>query len=111
MSGIAWVYDTRLLEKSFLDLDALNKTLDKQNVSSKLMLLWEPPSLDARIANQSGFLSIMNDAGESPNEFLETYSQTFPDLVFRIVIEASAKPEIRDMLDQNNISSFTNLGG
>jgi FRG domain len=104
LSGIAWVYDTRLLEKSFLDLDALNKTLDKQKPSSKLMLLWEPPSLDARIANQSGLLSIMNDADESPNEFLETYWQTFPDLIFRIIIEASAKSEIRDMLDQNNIS-------
>jgi FRG domain len=104
LSGVAWVYDTRLLEKSFFDLDALNATLDKQKHSSKLMLLWEPPSLDARIANQSGLLSIMNDAGESPNEFLETYCQAFPDLVFRIVIEASGKSEVRDMLDQNNIS-------
>jgi hypothetical protein len=93
-----------LLEKSFADLDALNATLDKQKQSSKLMLLWEPPSLDARIANQSGLLSIMNDAGESPNDFLETYCQPFPDLVFRIVIKASAKSEVRDMLDQNNIS-------
>jgi hypothetical protein len=104
LSGIAWVYDTRLLERRFFDLDALNKTLEEQKLSSKLMLLWEPPSLDARIANQSGLLSIMNDAEESPNEFLETYCQAFPDLVFRIVIEASAKSEIRDMLDQNNIS-------
>ncbi len=104
LSGVAWVYDTRMLEKSFHDLDALDATLDKNNSSGKSMLLWEPPSLDARIANQSGLLSIMNDAEESPNDFLKTYSQAYPDLIFKIVIKASAKAEIRDMLDQNNIS-------
>ena len=104
LSGVAWVYDTQLLEKIFLDLDALNTTLNKNSLAGKLMLLWEPPSLDARIANQSGLLSIMNDAEESPNDFLLAYAQAFPDLVFRIIIEASAKAEVRDMLDQNNVS-------
>jgi hypothetical protein len=104
LSGVAWVYDTRLLEQSFANLAALNNTLDKNNPSSKLMLLWEPPSLDARIANQAGLLSIMNDAEESATDFLQAYCQATPELLVRIVIEASAKPEIRDMLDQNNIS-------
>jgi hypothetical protein len=71
----------------------------------------EPPSLDARIANQSGLLSIMNGAGDSQNDFLEHYATTNPNLVFRINIAASAKSEIRDMLDQNNISERTMFPG
>jgi hypothetical protein len=68
------------------------------------MLLWEPPSLDQRIASQSGLLSIMNSGTASHTEFLEKHSQVYPDLVLRIVIDASLKPDLRDMLDQNNIS-------
>ena len=99
-----WVFDTKQMEQGFQDLSALNRGLDPNN---KLMLLWEPPSLDARIANQSGLLSLMNGPEESQNEFLDHYSKDYPDLIFRINIDASAKPEIRDMLDQNNISERT----
>jgi hypothetical protein len=56
LRGIAWVYDTRLLEVSYRNLAELDKSHD----SGTLMLLWEPPSLDSRIANQCGLLSIMN---------------------------------------------------
>jgi hypothetical protein len=107
LRGISWVYDTRLLENRYLNLDEL----DKSNSGGKLMLLWEPPSLDSRIANQTGFLSIMNGADESQNAFLQTYSSQFQDLVIRIVLDAAAKPEIRDMLDQNNISERTLFPG
>lgn len=100
LRGISWVYDTRLLEGNYLDL----AELDKSNSGGKLMLLWEPPSLDSRIANQAGLLSIMNSVDDSQNAFLQTYSSQVQDLVLRIVIDAAAKPQIRDMLDQNNIS-------
>ena len=111
LKGVAWVYDTRLLESCFKDLSALNEALDKQQPSSRLMLLWEPPSLDARIASQSGLLSLMNGAVESQNEFLTHYALKYPDLIFRINITASAKSEIRDLLDQNNISERTLFPG
>lgn len=100
---IAWVYDTRLLEKSFADLSAFDASHD----AGELMLLWEPPSLDQRIANQAGLLSIMNGSSASQNEFLRQYTDEFPDLLVRIDIASSAKSEIRDMLDQNNISERT----
>ena len=104
---IAWVYDTRLLEKSFADLDVLDKSIE----AGELMLLWEPPSLDQRIANQTGLLSIMNGAEASQNEFVRRYADAFPDLLVRIVIDRSAKSEIRDMLDQNNLSERTLFPG
>jgi hypothetical protein len=100
LSGISWVYDTRLLEQSFSNLDALDSSLP----DGGLMLLWEPPSLDLRIACQSGLLSIMNSGTSSQNTFLQTHCQNYPDLVLRIVIKAAMKSEARDMLDQNNIS-------
>jgi hypothetical protein len=71
------------------------------------MLLWEPPSLDARIANQSGMLTVMNSSTGSQNAFLTDYAARYPGLVHRIVIAAAAKAEIRAMLDQNNISERT----
>lgn len=107
LKKIAWVYDTRLLERRFADLDAL----DKSRKAGALMLLWEPPSLDQRIANQTGLLSIMNGAEDSQNEFLHHHAKRFPDLLVRIVIKRSAKSEIRDMLDQNNLSERTLFPG
>lgn|ERR1017187_737763 len=100
LRGIAWVYDTRLLENAFIDLEAL----DSSSSQGDLMLLWEPPSLDLRIPSQSGLLSIMNSGASSQSAFLRTHSPTYPDLVLRIVISAAMKSEARDMLDQNNIS-------
>ena len=47
----AWVFDTRLIEKHVADLDKFDEE------PGELILLWEPPSLDSRIANQSGLFS------------------------------------------------------
>jgi hypothetical protein len=111
LDRVAWVYDTRLLEAQFRNLDALDATRKDDQPDTRLMLLWEPPSLDARIANQSGMLTIMNSATGSQNAFLGDYTNLHPALVHRIVITAAAKPEIRAMLDQNNISERTLFPG
>ena len=107
LDRVAWVYDTRLLESQFSNLDALDKTFDAGRPETRLLLLWEPPSLDDRIANQAGMLSIMNSPNGSQNAFLADYAQHLPTLVHRIVIAAKAKPQIRAMLDQNNVSERT----
>ena len=107
LDRVAWVYDTRLLESQFLDLDALDATFEAAKPATRLLLLWEPPSLDERIANQAGMLTLMNSATGSQNAFLCEYAEQHPTLVHRIVIAADAKPEIRAMLDQNNISERT----
>ncbi len=100
LRGISWVYDTKLLEDSFADVRAL----DASSSSADLLLLWEPPSLDLRIASQHGLLSIMNSGTGSPNTFLQTHCSTYQDLVLRIIISGAMKSEARDMLDQNNVS-------
>jgi len=107
LRGIAWVYDTRLLEDRFAGLDEL----DASRPDGPLMLLWEPPSLDSRIANQHGLLSLMNHPEESHTAFLEEQCRAYPELLLRVVIDAEAKSEIRDMLDQNGISERTLFPG
>ena len=109
-AGRSWVYDTRYLEESFGTLEGLKQSTQKTN----MMLLWEPPSLDSRIASQSGLLTVMNSANVSQHSFFDHHAKLFPDLMLRIVIAASAKAEIRDMLDQNGISErsiFPDLPG
>ncbi len=100
LQGVSWVFDTRMLETLYPNLAAL----DKSGGSAENMMLWEPPSLDARIANQSGMLSFMNGPDTSQHAFLGRHAASHPDLLIRIVIDARAKQEVRDMLDQNNIS-------
>lgn len=108
---VAWVYDTRLLEEQFRVLDDLDKTFDPEVATTRLMLLWEPPSLDERIANQFGMLTLMNSPASSQHSFLSYYSNLHPSLIHRVVISSQAKPEIRAMLDQNNISERTLFPG
>jgi FRG domain. len=101
LKGVSWVYDTRSLETKFADLDAFDRH------DSEMMLLWEPPSLDQRIANQAGLLSIMNRENSTQAAFIQKYILMYPELLLRIIIKDSAKSEIRDMLDQNMICERT----
>ncbi|MEM7454750.1 MAG: FRG domain-containing protein [Planctomycetota bacterium] len=103
----SWVYDTRILEHHFGGLDDFDNT----NADGEMLILWEPPSLDSRIANQMGLLSVMNDPIASQEAFLAHHCPTFPDLLVRIIIDASMKSEARDKLDQNNISERTMFPG
>jgi hypothetical protein len=111
--GNAWVFDTRALESQYRDLDALDgrrvqaeqaSTQGMIQIDMHMLMLWEPPSLDQRIASQAGLLSVMNDAEASQGDYLRRLAVYEPGLVKRIVIAAGAKSEIRDLLDQNGIS-------
>jgi hypothetical protein len=63
-------------------------------------LFFEPPSLDERIVNQFAFFSIMTD----PIAILDDWLVKHPDLYRRIIIPAELKWEVRDKLDQANIT-------
>lgn len=97
----AFVYSVPFLEQHYPSLETFDRTEGK---ACDVMIFFEPPSIDARIQNQFGILSAMNGASKSHDAFLQECSQTRPALARRIVIDRTAKSEIRDMLDQNNIS-------
>ena len=78
--------------------------------SDDFALFFEPPSIDDRITNQFGFFSVMPDSTRSLNEWLAQH----PHLWRRIIIPSALKWEIRDKLDQANITErvlFPGLDG
>jgi hypothetical protein len=92
------VYDVRLLGKAYPRIE------DFDVVKEKACILFEPPSIDARIAAQFGILSAMNGPALSHDRYFRKKIVSRPGLVHRVIILAAAKSEIRDMLDQNNIN-------
>jgi hypothetical protein len=70
----------------------------------------ETPSLDDRIANQAALFSLMS----SPSARLDEWLSDHPEVFRRIIIPAELKWEIRDKLDQINITErvlFPGLDG
>jgi hypothetical protein len=73
-------------------------------------VFFEPPSIDDRIVNQFAFCSVMT----SPCMALDSWLERHPDIGRKIVIPAALKWEIRDKLDQANITErvlFPGLDG
>ena len=74
------------------------------------VIFFEPPSIDERIINQYALFSLMS----SPSANLGCWLQDHPNLFRRIIIPAELKWEIRDKLDQANITErvlFPGLDG
>lgn len=77
---------------------------------SDFVVFFEPPSLDDRIVNQFALFSLMSSATRS----LDSWMAQHPEFFRRIIIPAELKWEIRDKLDQANISErvlFPGLDG
>ena len=74
------------------------------------VLFFEPPSLDARIVNQWGIMSVMPGHTLTLGDFLAQH----PSMFHRVIIPKEVKWEIRDMLDQDNVTErmlFPGLDG
>ena len=83
--------------------------LDRLSADEFVVFL-EPPSLDDRIVNQFALFSLMS----SPTARMDEWLIGKPELFRRIVIPASLKWEVRDKLDQANITErvlFPGLDG
>ena len=88
--------------KSLDDLDQLSET--------DFVVFFEPPSMDDRIINQFALFSVMSNA----EAVLSDWLVEMPDLYRKIVIPKELKWEIRDKLDQANITErvlFPGLDG
>ena len=94
----AAMFDVRMLSKVFPTLEEFD------GHGGDACVFFEPPSIEARIASQFGLLSVMNGPDKSHDAYFRKVSAMRRGLVHRIVIDKSAKPQIRDMLDQNNIN-------
>jgi hypothetical protein len=79
--------------KSYEDLKKFS--IDENNS----IIFFEPPSIDDRIVNQFALFSFMLDEDSNKLEYLKNVG-----LVDKIIISSSLKWEIRDKLDQANIT-------
>ena len=99
------VFTIGMLERAVPDLRDFDRLLPGQ-----MLLFFEPPSMDERIVNQFALFSIMS----SPTADLEQWLLEHPALFRRIIIPKNLKWEIRDKLDQANITErmlFPGLDG
>jgi len=84
------------------DLDSLS--------CSEFVLFFEPPSMDDRIVNQFALMSVMPAA----HAMLDDWLLQYPEIWHKIIIPAELKWEVRDKLDQANITErvlFPGLDG
>ena len=128
--GVVWAVDytrvhrllpaplRRVLEAECADvfttelLAGVVRTLPELNALSEepFLLFVDPPSLDQRIVNQFAVFSMMSSVAARLDEWLESRRH----LARRLVFPASLKWEIRDKLDQANVTErvlFPGLDG
>jgi hypothetical protein len=92
--------------RTLAELDGLAGAGGKQD----FVVFLEPPSLDERIVNQFALFSFMAGHGAR----LDRWLQKRPDLLRRIVIPWRLRLEVRDKLDQANVTErvlFPGLDG
>jgi len=99
------VFTVGMLSESVVSLKELAELCDNDFV-----VFFEPPSIDDRIVNQFAFFSVMS----SPTDVLSDWLKNHSDMWRKIIIPAELKWEIRDKLDQANITErvlFPGLDG
>jgi FRG domain len=99
------VFTAELIEEAAGGLDDLERLAEEDYV-----VFLEPPSLDERIVNQYALFSLMS----GPEARLDAWLDSRPQLGRRLVIPAELKWEVRDKLDQANITErvlFPGLDG
>ena len=103
----AQVFTAEMLAKGAATLPALDAmSADRE----PFVVLLEPTSIDERIVNQFALFSLMS----SPTARLDEWLKARPQLARRVVVPSSLKCEIRDKLDQANITErvlFPGLDG
>ncbi|MEM9530746.1 MAG: FRG domain-containing protein [Pseudomonadota bacterium] len=101
----ARVFTTRMLHEQMETLAAFDS-----HTADPFVLFIEPPSLDARIVNQSGLFSVMSD----PALAMDRWFPEGEHICRKVIIPAEMKWEVRDKLDQSNINErvlFPGLDG
>jgi hypothetical protein len=96
-------------------IDMLNSAIKDLNEFDSLskevfLLFYEPPSIDQRIINQYALFSLLS----SPAAYMDDWLKKYPGSFKKFVVNAELKWEIRDKLDQANITErvlFPGLDG
>jgi hypothetical protein len=98
-------FTVSMLAETIPSLDSLDRL-----APPLFVLFFEPPSLDERIINQYALFSVMPDATAALDDWLTAQ----PELYRKVILPAELKWEVRDKLDQANITErvlFPGLDG
>lgn len=99
------VFTAEMLGRAARSLDEFDRLAKRP-----FLVFMDPPSLDDRIVNQFALFSLLS----GPSIRLEEWIEGRPDLARRIVLPAGLKWEVRDKLDQANVTErvlFPGLDG
>ncbi|MDP9348810.1 MAG: FRG domain-containing protein [Gemmatimonadota bacterium] len=99
------VFTVEMLHRSAPTLQAFGRLSPEP-----FLLFFEPPSLDERIVNQFALFSVLSTATARLDDWLKGH----PGLCRKIILPAGLKWEIRDKLDQANVTErvlFPGLDG
>jgi hypothetical protein len=99
------VFTVEMLSESLASLKDLSTM-----TGDPFLVFFEPPSMDDRIVNQFALFSMFSDSASVLDEWLRQH----PEMWRKIVIPAKLKWEIRDKLDQANVTErvfFPGLDG
>lgn len=99
-----------LFSVEMLDFIGSLREFDTLAEQGSFVLFFEPPSLDARIVNQGAIMSVM----PGPTLVLSEFLRNHRSLYHRIIIPKKIKWEVRDKLDQDNVTErmlFPGLDG
>lgn len=102
----AHAFTVPMLEKATPDLVGF----DQLRRYGAFTVFFEPPSLDGRIVNQYALMSVMPGATCDFGEWCRQH----PELVRRVIVPREIKWEVRDKLDQANVTErvlFPGLDG
>jgi hypothetical protein len=91
----SFVFTAEMLRRAAATLQEFDRLSDQEFVA-----FFEPPSLDDRIVVQFALFSLVSN----PKRALDVWLERHPDVFRKIVVPASLKWEIRDKLDQANIT-------
>ncbi|HEU5099502.1 MAG TPA: FRG domain-containing protein [Roseiflexaceae bacterium] len=98
----ASVFTAEMLSSGAQSLPAFGRLADAPFVA-----FFEPPSFDDRIVNQFALFALMSQATTRLDDWLQDHDE----LAFQVLIPAALKGEVRDKLDQANITERVLLPG
>lgn len=99
------VFTLEMLSNFVSDLSSFDELSERP-----FLAFFEPPSMDQRITNQFALFSIISSNTTPMDDWLHGHSELF----HKVIIPAELKWEVRDKLDQANITErvlFPGLGG
>lgn len=95
----AYGFTTDMLNQLAPDFEKL-KEYEEDIGSKSFLTFFEPPSIDDRIVNQYALFSVMSDPSKSLIHWMEEHK----DIYKKIIIPNTLKLEVRDRLDQINMT-------